>query len=839
MTLGEQLRFMSIAAISSTSAVDPPVATSSWTRPDLLKHLFIVVELILLLAVVHWFDIAGRNHLFAVLTGAVGGYLIQLLLPTQYRLWFFALLSMAGILFVLGWRDGLYLLGLGGLMIGICYLPIPFALRLAIMLLMVLVLIELRLEFDRPFWALLGSMFMFRMIVYLFEQRKADTALSLPLTLAYFFPLPNVSFLFFPIIDFKTFRDTYQSKVSWLTAQGAIVYFVRGITHLLLYRAIKYYILPDPHQITDVPSLAFFMATNYALYLHVSGYFHLITGTFHLFGFQLPRTHHNYFLAESFTDIWRRINIYWKDFMAKVFFVPVFFRLRGWGTSVAVTVATLFVFLVTWLFHSYQVFWLTGAIPFRLTDAYLWLGLGILVTLNLLWDLSRAGKAPVNRSPVSHALRRSLRIAAMFSLISLFWSFWNIPSFGKMLRAVWETDRNWVGGLAIVLGVLLSLVVLGTLVQILWRRFPDSSSPMLQVASPITTLLLLTFLGGTTLLDRTNPHVAKVLTEMRQESASPTEGAYAVQGYYEDIADLHVPAGALLAAIEGNPHPFQQITYTDMSRPTDDLLERELIPNWSGEVAGSPLSINRWGMRDPADRQRDKPADTFRMAMVGSSVIMGYGVEDNQVMTQLLEQKLNTEHPAQKIEVLNFGTGKSYAIQRHVLIDRKVMTFQPNVIFYFAHQDELLGPIRHLGKLSFLKTPLPYPSLQETIQRAGIDAETSWGMTESLLKPHAKEIVSGVYRHLVGECRAKKVVPVWVYLPMPGVVDTEGRQRELFRLAEEAGFIVIDLSDWAKGYKPTEVKVGEVDPHANALGHRLIAERLYEEIKKRADLLPK
>src|SRR6478735_2760255 len=158
---------MSNAAVSpSAGAVDPPTEALARLHSDLPKYLFIAVQLALVLAVVRWFDIAGRNHLFTILSGALGGYLIHLALPSRYRLWFFALLSMAGILLVLGWRDGLYLLGLGGLMIGVCYLPIPFVLRVVTMVLLVLVLIELRLEFDRPFWPLLASMFMFRMIIY-------------------------------------------------------------------------------------------------------------------------------------------------------------------------------------------------------------------------------------------------------------------------------------------------------------------------------------------------------------------------------------------------------------------------------------------------------------------------------------------------------------------------------------------------------------------------------------------------------------------------------------------------------------------------------------------------
>ena len=43
----------------------------------------------------------------------------------------------------------------------------------------------------------------------------------------------------------------------------------------------------------------------------VSGQFHVACGMLHLFGHALPETHRRYLLAESFTDYWRRINIYW------------------------------------------------------------------------------------------------------------------------------------------------------------------------------------------------------------------------------------------------------------------------------------------------------------------------------------------------------------------------------------------------------------------------------------------------------------------------------------------------------------------------------------------------
>ena len=75
------------------------------------------------------------------------------------------------------------------------------------------------------------------------------------------------------------------------------------------------------------------MISTFLLYVRISGQFHLVIGMLHLFGFNLPETHHRYLLASSFTDFWRRINIYWKDFMMKVFYYPAFFRLRKLGET--------------------------------------------------------------------------------------------------------------------------------------------------------------------------------------------------------------------------------------------------------------------------------------------------------------------------------------------------------------------------------------------------------------------------------------------------------------------------------------------------------------------------
>jgi hypothetical protein len=799
-------------------------------------------QMTLVLLLVWSFGIEEQKHFFSVLCLAAGGFVVHAWLPERLRAGFFALLSLAGIVLVLGGFQGAAVIGLGVSLIAVCHLPLPVRWRAVLLLLAGVVLAMCRVDYPAPFWPVLGSMFMFRLLVYLYEIRHERGRPS-ALTLGYFFALPNVCFLFFPILDYKTWRTSYRANALEGVAQEGIAWISRGLVHLLAYRVVKYYLLPAPAEVKDVPHLTLFLATNYALYLHVSGTFHLITGILHLFGYGLPRTHNNYFLASSFTDIWRRINVYWTSFMMKLFFNPAVYALRRWGLHFAVAAAALGVFLMTWLLHVYQAFWITGSLPLSLYEASLWLGVGILVAINLQFDLTRASRpAPGGRdTSLRAAIDHSLRVVGMFVLVSLFWACWNTPGVFRSAVERLHADDQWLTGSGLVMAVLLSAVGIGVLVQLAqgWRP----PLPVLQaLRSPTASLLGLTILA----LLGTSPgagvigsRTADLLASLRQDAASRAEAGQAVMGYYEELTATRVPTGALLALLERQPLPARGIGYDQITRPADALVDRELIPNWSGEIMGSPLSINRFGMRDRPERSQAKLEGVCRIAMIGSSVVMGYRVGDTETFPYLLEERFNARRRDgdPRWEFLNFGTGRSYVIQRRALIDRKVWGFQPDVLCYVAHQDEFAGAIKNMTNLIAQRAEL-YPCLREVVQKAGIRPDTSDGMAEALLQPLARDIVLGMYRELLAACRQRKVGLIWMYVPVPGVSLTEEPPETFVAVAREAGLRTINLAGWHAGYTPTQFGLSPVEPHPNALGQRVLAERIDDAFRHQPDLLP-
>jgi hypothetical protein len=256
---------------------------------------------------------------------------------------------------------------------------------------------------------------------------------------------------------------------------------------------------------------------------------------------------------------------------------------------------------------------------------------------------------------------------------------------------------------------------------------------------------------------------------------------------------------------------------------------------------GSPISINQWGMRDRPTITLRKPAGTIRIALVGSSVVMGYGVADEEVFGRLLEAALNQRETrrTRPYEVLNFGVGKYYAIHRRTLLDRKVLAFEPDAIFYFAHQEEPYYPAKQLAALAALGAELPDTCLYNILDRAGVSEDMAWGQIDRRLQGRDTEILQCLYRSFVGRCRAQGILPVWIYVPVPGVPDSPPDPSAALRqLARDAGFVVLDLSDWAEGHALTEVKAEAEDQHPNAIGHQLICDALFRQFAQHPEALP-
>ena len=408
-------------------------------KRDWRKFVAIMARLGLLLGLVMVYRLEGRA--FQWVTGlACVSLPVHYALPFAWKKPFFVAVSVAALGLILGAVAALAVVAVTCLLIGLCRAPVAFGVRVVLAACVGVGAAAARVGFASWLpvpdyvWTVVAWLCMFRLIIYMYELKHATSREPLIDALSYFFLLPNFCFQLFPVVDYRTMQRVYFARDIHETQRVGLRMMLLGVFQLIGYRVVYHDFVGRPEDVAGLASLTIFLVSNYLLYLHVAGQFHIACGILHLFGWSLPETHHNFLLARSFTAYWRRINIYWKDFMVRIVFNPVVFALKRRPRPLALAAATAGVFVATWVLHAYQSFWLRGVWGWSVPDALFWGILGLLVMVNVQIDARRSTGRGRDSEPstVWGWTVRGAQTAATFTSICLLWSLWSSPSL-----AVW------------------------------------------------------------------------------------------------------------------------------------------------------------------------------------------------------------------------------------------------------------------------------------------------------------------------------------------------------------------------------------------------------------------
>lgn len=813
---------------------------------NLVRFGAIMLQLCAILVVLRQFQIES-DAFREVAVIAFLGFAVHYFLPNGFRLAFFAAISVVAIFVVLGLSNGGWLLGFGFLLLGICHLPFKTWIRVALLLGAGGVCAAARVEWisgpwSQAIWPILASMFMFRVVIYLYDIRHEKP--SLARSISYFFMLPNACFPMFPVVDYKGFRRTYYDAEEHRIYQTGVDWMVRGIIHLILYRVIYYYLTISPAEVIDPDSLTQYLISNFLLYLRISGDFHLITGMLHLFGFNLSPTHHLYGLASSFTDFWRRINIYWKDFMMKIVYYPLFFRFRRYGEVPAIIAATIIVFILTWLLHSYQWFWIRGDFPIIWQDGVFWMSLALLVVISAVREFRRGRDRSLGSAKEAWRGRavRGLRTVAIFFSICILWSVWTSESVGHwvgMWSFLWQgipSAGSAIPTLAIAVAgaIFVSAVFLGRESSV-EKRITIFGCLNLgrSTAETIALLAIVVPLGLPQVYMLLGADVANVVLSLKSGGLSRADAAAMERGYYEGLTNVNRFNSQLWEIYMKRPAGWLNITDSGLSRLRDDFLRAELARSYRSETEHGTIQTNRWGMRDQ-DYAELPPDGAVRGVLLGYSTVFGWGVGQEETFEAILESRINERlagSSSSRFELLNVSVPGYRPPQQMMALDES-LRFAPHLVFYTAGGREQWNTINFLAEILAKRIRIPYSELEALIETAGVKPDMDRPAMLKQLKLHEDEVLGWVYNYIVRRCEEKGIRAVWIYLPP--LHPTRGEAEERLRardLAQAAGFEIIDLAGIYDGEDADALSLADWDRHPNAKAHERIASALYRAIE--------
>jgi alginate O-acetyltransferase complex protein AlgI len=692
----------------------------------------------------------------------------------------------------------------------------------------------------------IGSMFMFRLILYMYELGQKDQApASIWQRVCYFFLLPNICFPLFPIVDYKTYVRTYFNEDPFDIYQKGISWMFRGVVQLILYRIIYLYWTPAPTDVVDTGSLVVYLLSSYMLLLKISGQAHLIVGILCLFGFNLPAIFNNYFLANGFNDFWRRINIYWKDFVMKIFYYRVFFVFRKWGLKIATVITLLFIFFITWMLHSYQFFWLEGTFPIRRVDGLFWGIFGVLIAANSLIEIRKKGRKTLGNQKwtFGNAIKRSFQVVSFFTFMCILWSLWQsgfIREWISTVAAVKNVKGSEIGLILLVLG---STIFIGALIQYPFHKLLNQS--FFRKSSFYRTAFVIVAAASLILGCRMynyyvsgNTKLARFVDSIKEPKLNKRDYEQGERGYYGALLGRATLAKDFHMGADLPPPDWAGLNLSNKAvRPTNNILIKELLPRQDLIFKGERFTTNKWGMRDK-DYELNKTANTYRFVIVGSSIEMGSGVNNNEVFESLLEERLNKNDRNLnylKYEILNFAVGGYDLVNNVKVCDTKIFPFKPDALIYFAHTSERWRAVDRFKAILNNGGDLEYDFLKELKNRAGINQGMDEVAVMKRLLPYSDELLHWGYQKIAEKCHKNNCIPVLAVLPHLGndlLLPEQGKADEetLITVAKSLGFITIDLSSVYDSYDPKTLVVSSWDTHPNSKGHSLIADLLYKKI---------
>ena len=332
------------------------------------------------------------------------------------------------------------------------------------------------------------------------------------------------------------------------------------------------------------------------------------------------------------------------------------------------------------------------------------------------------------------------------------------------------------------------------------------------------------------------------LRSLHAERANRADSEGQAGGYYVGLIDGEAAGGRdeLTLALLGKPPEWANFHEVNADRDLyGDFLQFELIPGVDVSVLGARFTTNALGMRD-RPYAVEKPPGTFRIALLGSSMDMGWGVSDSETYENKFEDWIAAY--AEKVglprrfEVLNFAMAAYSPLHRLESLARKVLPTRPDLVIYSATRlDDRLLQIHLMGLLQD-RIDFKYDFVRDAvakagIARAGLERDSAGqllhkGRLKAELDPVLPELEAATLRELADECRSAGVPLAVAIVPRASESDAPGpRAADVARirdLCERLDLPVLDLSAAFDDRDPSAIEIAPWDDHPNALGHRLL-----------------
>jgi hypothetical protein len=302
------------------------------------------------------------------------------------------------------------------------------------------------------------------------------------------------------------------------------------------------------------------------------------------------------------------------------------------------------------------------------------------------------------------------------------------------------------------------------------------------------------------------------------------------------LAVVLVVLVAVVAAVRNSGEPYYYINpnsnVTGLKSVYDSQLGWRNIPDSTGSTYGNAVQINSHGLRD-REYAWKKPPDVKRILVLGDSYVWGYGVAQNEIFTEVLEDSLASEPP--KWEVINTGVSGWGTDQQYLYLLQEGFRYSPDlvVVAYFIGNDThncLSSKQYGISKPVFVDTSLKVANVPVPDPRA---AKNKLMDLEVPTKADPIDLTVAILAEMGKQCADRDCDFVFVKFGMFHQAfhtsDFLGWNERL--IAETPPLAHVHLLDLDEAFTERQISqdellLGNYDGHWNAFGHEAVAQIL-------------
>ncbi|MBS3052262.1 MAG: SGNH/GDSL hydrolase family protein [Candidatus Aenigmarchaeota archaeon] len=281
---------------------------------------------------------------------------------------------------------------------------------------------------------------------------------------------------------------------------------------------------------------------------------------------------------------------------------------------------------------------------------------------------------------------------------------------------------------------------------------------------------------------------------------------------------------------------------------SENLLGNVLKPSFEQKFDGfgvklpvTTIKINSDGFRDK-EYSIEKPNDTFRIVVLGDSITFGWGVNNDEIYTEILEEKLNSLNNGINYEVLNFGV-PGYNTENEVeMFKVKGTKYNPDMIIIGFNQGDEMNLIKIREEIEKNKAKNPYLN-----NKSDEDIFRNKLLQKQLIEVHEKAYKK-IIESAVNQSTSSKLKTIneYLYELKKIKIDTKviivtfdaGEDIEIIKnAANENNFYFIDMSEFLSNYKLGELTLHKIDGHPSPFQHKLVGNNLFNYLTKN-NLIP-